>query len=650
MNLETDQLKAMKDDVDLYLDATMDARALSERDRDYIDGKQWTEVGAAKLRKRGQAPVVINRIAPKHYGTVGLWDLRRADPKAFPRTRKHEKSSTAITDALRYVADNNDFVNTTRLDVADNFFCEGTGAVFIDAEEIIIDGQPEMDVLIKHIAWDRFYYDPYSRKHDFSDARFKGLVMWMDFDQFTVAFPDADLNELTQLSDSDDDTFGDRPSWIDKKRRRIRVCHHFYLENDQWMECYFTDGAFLVEPDVSPYLDEDGEPCCPIEAQSAFIDRENNRYGETRHHIDKQDELNHRRSKALFLLSRKQTFGRKGVTSDILALKREAAKPDGHLEFPGGEAFGKDFGFIDTADMAAGQLAMYQDTKAELDSVGYNAQLAGDRQSGDLSGKAINMLQQAGTIELNRQFTMLSALEKRIYRQVWARIKQHWSAEKWIRVTDDQDNLKWVGLNAQVTAREWLEEQINDESLDIKTRRQAEASLKFLTQAAQGPDPQLIAAAQQGDQQALIAVQQAIQIQPLAQQKLEEIVEIKNPIPEIDVDIIIDQSFDVINSEQETFQLLANFAQGSQEISFIDLLEVSPLRNKKELIERIEKRSAARAQANGNMQQMQAEKLKMDATKTQADTNYVNEQAAQKRIESVLLTTQGIDTNPQVVV
>jgi hypothetical protein len=640
----------MKDDVDLYLNATMDARALCERDRDYIDGKQWTDDEAVKLRKRGQAPVVINRLAPKHNGMIGLLDLRRTDPKAFPRTKKHEDSAHAISDALRYVADNNDFINSVRLDMADNFFCEGTAAAFVDVEEVVINGRPEMDVKIKNIAWDRFYYDPYSRRLDFADARFMGMIVWMGFDEFTLAFPDADINDLVSLSDNSDDTFSDKPQWIDKKKKRIRVCHHFYLEGGEWMMCYFTDGAFLIDPQTSPFLDEDGDPSCPIVAQSAHIDRDNNRYGEVRNHIDKQDELNHRRSKGLFLLSRRQTYGRKGVATDIQALKREAAKPDGHLEFPGGEVFGKDFGFIDTADMAAGQLAMYQDTKAELDSVGFNAQLAGERQSGDISGKAINMLQQAGTIELNRQYTMFSSLEKRIYRQIWGRIKQYWTDEKWIRITDDQDDLKWVGLNAQVTAQEWLQEQVQDESLPIQTRRQADASLQFLTQAAQGPDPQLVAAAQQGDQQAMIALQQAMMMQPLAQQKLQEIVEVKNPVPEMDVDIIIDQSFDVINTEQETFQLLAQFAQGTQEISFIDLLEVSPLRNKKELIERIEKRQAAAQQQNGNLQQMQVAKFQTDIQKTQADTAVQNEAAMQKRVETILLTTGPKDKDPQVIV
>jgi hypothetical protein len=92
--------------VERFLDDTQDAREMSEKCRDYYDGKQWTEQQAAKLRSRQQAPIVVNRIKPKVNGLVGLYNLRETDPKAYPRTQKHEEASHAITDALRYVKDN----------------------------------------------------------------------------------------------------------------------------------------------------------------------------------------------------------------------------------------------------------------------------------------------------------------------------------------------------------------------------------------------------------------------------------------------------------------------------------------------------------------------------------------------------------------
>ena len=117
--------------VDRFLTDTADARVISEKCRDYVDSKQWTEEEEKTLKARKQATIVVNRVRPKVKGLVGLYNLRKTDPKAFPRTRKHEQSAHAITDALRFVADNTVF-DETRLEVAEELFVEGYGGAIVD--------------------------------------------------------------------------------------------------------------------------------------------------------------------------------------------------------------------------------------------------------------------------------------------------------------------------------------------------------------------------------------------------------------------------------------------------------------------------------------------------------------------------------------
>lgn len=621
----------VKTQVEDFLTDTYEARSLSERDRDYKDHKQWSEYEISKLLGRKQAPVVVNRIRPKVEGLIGLYALRHTDPKAFPRTKKHEDSAHAITDALRYVADKTGFEHI-KLDVADEYIVEGYGGVIVKT----VDGPDGLEIEVSQIPWDRIYYDPHSRMRHFDDARYKGMMVWLDEEQVLEWYPKADISQLYTNGDITDETFEDKPRWSEKERKRIRLAVHFFIKDGVWHYCVFSGDYFLVEPTPSPFLDEDGTPTCPIELVSCNIDRNNNRYGEVRGWISQQDEINHRRSKALHLLSQRQTFGRKGEVKDVQAIKRELAKPDGHVEFIG-ETFGKDFGILPTSDMAQGQFDLYMDAKSELDAVGYNAQLAGERQMGDLSGKAIDKLQQAGTVELNRCYNTLAEWEKRVYRQIWGRIRQAWTAEKWIRITDDQDNLKWVGLNYQTTTKEWLEEQINDEALPLQNRRALAATYQFLTQAAAGPDQELMQAAQQGNPQAIFLLQKAIEVQPVAQAKLEEIIEVKNNVAELDVDIILDQSFDVINAQQEQFNALVQFAQKSQDIDITELLELSNVRGKDEIIEKIEKRRAAAAQAAGNVQQLQAQSEQAKIAELQARAQKLGQEAMQKQIENQVM-------------
>jgi hypothetical protein len=609
----SDAITLVRGQVDQYMNDTRVGRAQSERCRDYYDHKQWTPAEIEKLKKRNQAPIVVNRIKPKVEGLLGLYNTRRTDPKSFPRTPKHEKAAQAITDALRFVSDQNDF-DKRKLDCAGDFWVEGTCGAIIDVRQ---GNNGKIKIRVARIPWDRIYYDPHSRELDFEDARYKGMMIWLGEDQIREMFPDkADL--VDQLgAEHTDETFEDRPRWQDRQRKRYRLAYHFWIKEGAWWYCIFSGDTFFVEPEVSPFLDDEGQPTCPIELASANIDRDNMRYGEVLGYLPLQDEINHRRSKALHLLSQRQTKSSKGAVKDVSVIKRELAKPDGHIELNGPA---DSFEILPTGDMAQGQFELLIEAKAELDAIGMNAQLSGERQQGDLSGKAIDRLQQAGTLELNRQFNILTNWELRVYRQIWARIKQFWDGPEWVRVTDDQDNLRWVGLNSEITVKQFLEEQINDESLPLSERRRYAASYQFLMSAAQNPDPN---------------------VAQVATAKLDEIMEIRNNVAELDVDVILEQSYDVVNIEQEQFDLLAKLiAVPGAGIDPLELIRVSAIRGRDEMVKRIEESRTAQQQANGNIQMIAARKAEADVAKTMSEVQLNTEDAMQKRIENTLLVTQ----------
>lgn len=546
-----------------FLNSTQDARMLSERCRDYYDGKQWTPEQVKALKARKQAPIVNNRIKTKLNGLLGLTSVRKGDPKAYPRNVDHDsESAEAVTDGLRFAADKCT-LNATFLECADNFFCEGYTGV-----NIVTETAPngDTDVVVDHIPWDRIFFDPFSRKHDFSDAGGKGFGIWMDEKDIIRTFPDADPDALSITTGQPGDTFEDRPKWYYNagKRRRFLVLTHYRKVEGTWCLAIYTQSGFLIPPFPSPYVDEWGNPECPLEFEHAYIDRENNRYGEIASFLDLQDEINHRRSKALFLLSQRQTFGNRGAVKDITKAKRELAKPDGHLEVGQGE-FNKDFGILPTGDMAQGQLDLLQEAKAEMDAGSFNAQLSGERQVGELSGVAIMRLQNAGMTDIIKLFENFGAFKLRVYKQMWCRIRQSWTAEKWVRVTDDENKLRWVGFNIDQTLRDQLQEIMDDESKPHAMRLGASAQMIMLEK--QNP------------------------------QALEQVVKTKNRPVELDMDIILDEAYDTANVSQEQLDAILKYGvQGGFDI--IDLLEISNITGKDKLIEKINnrKQEAAKAQ------------------------------------------------------
>ncbi len=591
-----------------FLDNTQDARMTSERCRDYYDGKQWTAEQVRALRARMQSPIVVNKIKNKLNGLLGLVSARKGDPKAYPRNVDQDgDASEAVTDALRFAADKTK-LQPTFLECADNFFCEGYTGV-----NIVIETAPngEADVVVDHIPWDRIFFDPFSRKHDFSDAGGKGFGIWMEEADVIRTFKDTmDEDALSVTAGDTDETFDDRPKWYYRqgKRRRFLVLTHYRKIEGKWFLAIYTQGGFLLPPMESPYLDEYGVPECPLEFEHAYIDRENNRYGELKAYLDPQDEVNHRRSKALFLLSQRQTFGNRGAVKDVAKSKRELAKPNGHLEVGQGE-FGKDFGILPTGDMAQGQLELYQDAKMEMDSGSFSAPMNGDtKQFGELSGIALQRLQQAGMTDIIKLFENFGSFKLRVYRQMWNRIRQSWDKEKWIRVTDDEQKLRWVGFNVQVTLQDQLQEIMDDDSKPYEMRLGASAQL--------------------------------IQLEQTNPEMLKQVVMTKNQPTTLDMDIILDESYDTLNTSQEQLDAILKYgAQNAFELT--DLLEISNVAGKSKMIEKLKARKeeaakaaqegppdpqAAYLQASAKDKEASAVKKAAETEQTQLETQIISQQ------------------------
>ena len=340
MKLDYNKIKLM---VESALDTLNPATQLSNRDRDYYDGHQWTAEQIAVLKRRKHPIITDNRIKPKVDGLVGIEQRSRVDPKALPRNPQDEAAADAVTKALIYVDDCSRF-DIIRSAAFENILIEG-----IAGAEVIVEPayNGEMEVKINRLRFEEIVYDPTSREKDFSDAAFVGYQKWLTVDEVVETYADSfdgtreELEALLSNSLNSNETVNgneDRPfynnnsnlSWTDKKSRRIRLATIYYRRGGIWYLAIFTSSAEIMNIE-SPYLDEYGKPICPIHLMSAYVDRNNNRYGLTRAFISLQDEINARRAKLLHYFNTRQTISIKGAV-DADNVKKELASPDGHIE------------------------------------------------------------------------------------------------------------------------------------------------------------------------------------------------------------------------------------------------------------------------------------------------------------------------------
>lgn len=535
-------------------DNTDTARRESDLAYDYYDNKQWTREQLEALRKRKQPEIWINRIAPAVNGILGVLERGQTDPRAYPRTGEDDDAAEVATDSLRYAAENARW-GRTKLAAAKNYLITGIGAVVVEIDE-------RKDPLPRIIRHGEFIYDPHSRDPDFEDARYLGVAKWMYVDAVKTLYPDADIDpEALPVEGMNwDDT--DKPEsaiWADNKRSRVMVVE-LYVQQGSWMRVVFWGGGILEES-PSPYVDEDGRSSCPIVAQSCFVDRDNARYGIVKAMIPIQDEINMRRSRLLHLANSRQVriTDLAGPDQDAEVIRQEAARPDGVLPAGVEPAL--------TGDMQAAQVQLLQESKSEIERMGPNPAVLGQSVQ-SASGRAQLVQQQAGLTELTPAIGGIEDLELRVYRQIWARVRQFWDEPKLVRVTDDIGAAKFLQVNEPVIGP---------------------------PQVVMGPDGMPT-------------------IQPT--------VTFKNRPAEMDMDIIVETVPDTANIQQEQFAELVNLAQiyGPAEVPFEDLLEVSALPKKRQLIEKRQARAEEAAAGAQPQQQMQMAAFETEMAGKQAKT------------------------------
>lgn len=583
---DADRLAKLVRGFEDWLDATKDARDEAETARDYYDGEQWTEEERAKLNARRQPVVTDNMLKDKIEYVIGLELATRADPKAYPRNPADEEAAEAATDALRYIGDRADF-QQLKSDVAENIFIEGFGGA-----EVYVRRD---DIVVKRNRWERCYYDPHSSEKDFSDAGYLGTFVWLDVEDAQARWPQAEFWDVVSRDiGSADGSDADRPrtspgNFVDRRRKRVRILETYCREGGVWYRARWTYAGFIEPYGASPWLDEDGTPEHPYCWMAAYVDRENNRYGVVRRYRDLQDEINHRRSRALHLLNTNRVVMEDGAVDDIERTRREAAKADGVIV----HRTGMEFELLTNSDLAAGQTALLAEARQALAVTGPKAM---SNSSPSQSGRAKEIDRQSDVLELGRLFDQLRYFQRQVYRKSWNRVRQFWTAERWVRVTDDESRIKFVALNKPLTVA------------DAVAAAQA---------AGQPVDPRL----------ALLPPDAVLRVQ--------------NRTADLAVDIVIDEAPDVVTLQQEQFANLVDLARAGVVFPPEVYVEASALRNKQALLEKLkgggDDPQAAQAQAEAQAKQQALAERAAVAKIAESETKAAKQaaEAEQTRIENM---------------
>lgn len=651
------------------VDGYSEPRSQHIRDEEYYDGDvkgsgwgHWTETQLTKLTGRNQPPTTRNIIARKVNAISGVEQRSRSEPRALPRTPKDQKSAEIATDALRFIKEQTRWSNTKSEKVLE--------AIKIGFAAVEIGGASD-HVPVTSIDWKDFFFDPRSRKFDFSDARYMGVGKWLDADvaRATYAGPEVKRPDIPPQPPTDDpiilqqwalmaqaaiqqwqqevarrqniieiidstadgtgsdsvsgDEFADRPStsFCDTKRRRVFVIDMWHQDAKHgWYRCVFTGaGKLFTEP--SPYKEKDDwgreRPACPIKAFSIHVSKDLWRYGEVRGMRSTQDEVNFRLSKKLHYLATNQLFYEPGAFEDgnVESVRSEINRPDGVIAVRNINGYKVE----KNLDVAMALDNAMQEATRFLDAEGANLELQGKGPT-NASGRAILARQQAGLGQLGPLFDRIHDWELRCYRAMWARVQQFWTGPMYVRVTDDKNAARFAAVNgAPVVNTD------NGNAPEEKPGLPPAASPAMPPQMPKG-GPMMGGAAMMPpmggpDMGAMMGEPQ----------------ETGPMLAELDMDIIIDRAPEAATLQAEQFESLVQLAQSgvlgppNPEVARM-LITASALPSKSELLDMLDK-MAAKPQGPSPQEKAMLEKLAAEIQKIISETRKNDATAAKTAAE-----------------
>jgi len=472
------------------------ARAECLRDHEFYDGDQWKEEDKEEIEARGQVAIVFNRVKPTADWVLGSERKNRIDHKVLPRTDEDSKGAEIKTQLLKYLSDVNNMPNERSQAFKDGII-SGLGWVEVG----VCDDVTREPIFIDYEDWRNIWYDPLSVRTDIRDARFLIRRKRVDLDVACAMFPDhaGGLRIMTTSASSQHDYYGEAENNEDtdleaqielagddgtyRSRSRVELVECWYktpakveiivgedqdlgtlrgqryrpedpshkelidsgyasVTNAMRMEvrCMIFSGSIVLQDIESPY-NHDKLPFVPLWGYRKKKD--NTQYGIIRNLRDVQDDLNKRRSKALFILSTNQVIADDDAVEDWDELAEEVSRPDGIIR----KRKGSELTLNNDRGLAQEHVELMSQDAEYIEATGGVTDEQMGRETNATSGKAIEARKEQGNIVNSELFDNLRVATQLLGEILLSLVEQYYTDQKIFRITNEKNQPEFVEIN-----------------------------------------------------------------------------------------------------------------------------------------------------------------------------------------------------------
>jgi hypothetical protein len=481
--------------------AQADNRMEMAIDEDFYDGIQMESEDLKILLDRNQPPLVFNVIKNTINWILGLERKAKVDYRILPRKKIGAISAKTKTKVFKYIQDVSDG-EFLRSEAFAECILAGLGWLEVGARDT-----GDEPIFMGSERWRNMWYDHLSTRSDYIDMRYVIREKWVDLDIATEMFPER-AGHLRVLAENANSLYPYTPEDIiitdsasefdletevdamyggggDTARKRVKLIEmnyrmparvkimkargndtpygaldgvimrethpdHQYLVRGGYFSLEETTmlvvrhamwaGGFLLQDEMTPY-NHNRFSFIPLFCYRRK--RDNMPYGVIRDLRDPQADLNRRRSKSLILLTARSVIYEKGAVDDALKTYDEVQRPDGMVEVNPG----KRFEIEEQRDLAMGHVELARDDERFIHTTsGVTEQNLGQTKK-DLSGIAIESLQQQGSVTQGIFFDNYYHFFKLTGEIILSLIEQFKDQNEEIRITGDEQKDDFVEIN-----------------------------------------------------------------------------------------------------------------------------------------------------------------------------------------------------------
>lgn len=236
-----DQLKLSEQLLEEYKAARTAWANEAKECEDFALGNQWTPAQIDELKKRRQAPVVVNVTLPAVEQAVAMLTTNKPRFSSTAREDSDVKTGKIFSELMSYIWDMSEGNEELKMSIYDAYV-RGMGvmAAYIDPHADFGKG----DIVIRSIDPFDLYVDPNSKDRFFRDAANIIISKVMTQEELSRLYPDFDVEGATEAN-LDDHPSGIRyqniPKFNDAYHKHYRIIDRYSKVKEIYKHVYYPD-------------------------------------------------------------------------------------------------------------------------------------------------------------------------------------------------------------------------------------------------------------------------------------------------------------------------------------------------------------------------------------------------------------------------